>query len=93
MSFSVSCDRCLRKFINTRSLAKHRLQSHSLQSEVLTSQFVDCDGNKASTLKARTLPRGERKKQYLKWLSCVTERMNGAHHPGFKGNKISVFDK
>jgi hypothetical protein len=84
MAFSVNCDRCLRKFANLKRLNKHRLERHGTSS-VVNPRFFYGNGVEAVNPLTEFMEEDVKEQQYFEWLSCVTERINGAHHPGFKG--------
>ena len=93
MSFSIDCDRCDRKFGNRKSLSKHRIVKHSCSAllPLRRDNFKDADGNILHYVLPRPAKLAQREKSlYLGWLSCITERVNGAHHPKFQGMLFKI---
>ena len=84
MPFVVKCRLCSKKFKTGESLTKHFHLKHH-RSTFERARFKDDSDNHVDEAKAATLEHNERK-EYLKWLSVMVERINSSLVPDHPGN-------
>ncbi|KAK3736753.1 hypothetical protein QZH41_018485 [Actinostola sp. cb2023] len=91
MACSTPCVICSKKFVSSRTLAKHSLERHG---KIITyCKFYDESKEVQLPVSAELDSTSISYKNYLTWLACVAERINGSHHPKCEGRwfRVDVF--
>ncbi|XP_031553517.1 uncharacterized protein LOC116290588 [Actinia tenebrosa] len=94
MSFKIQCQcvYCERYFLSTRTLEKHCYLRHN-QGLRNTPRFFDSSKKDVTVPVACEIADAVVRANYLRWLACLVERVNGAHHPKSRGRwfRVEVF--
>lgn len=86
MSCKTHCNHCSRIFVSKRSLVKHYAERHGKRLNS-SPRFFDSTNAEIKNIPVACEIEAEsvQLKNYLGWLACVAERVNGSHHPKFEG--------
>lgn len=85
MSCKTYCNYCSRKFVSKRSLVKHCTERHG-KSVCSHPRFFDSKNEEILNIPDACAIESESvHNNYLRWLACVVERVNGSHHPKCEG--------